>query len=617
MKNKSGVLVLTASLALAQACGSPEPHDAAEPGAPAVELDPTLAERFQRESPASDALFRDAGREFDVPPVLLKSMAFVQTRYEMVEGHQEFEGRPAVFGMMALTDALLEEGARLAGVTVEQARRDARAHVRAAAALLSQRAATLGLDRSRASAWAPAVEAVSGIQDAQGRRSFVQDDVFRELRAGMGAISEETDARGQRLSLEGLEPRAQALAAGPDYAPAVWRASPNYNSRPSGMGVRMVIIHTCESSYAGCWSWLTNSSSGVSAHYVVREDGGEVSQLVRDASRGWHIGATFQCSNNGGQKCELNGKSTNDFTVGIEHGGYASTKSWPAGQLDASARLLCDITRDHGIPRDRYHIVGHGQLQPYDRTDPGANWPWTDYLNRANAHCGSCTVGGAILTRYNQVGGAGGVLGRCTTNELTTPDGVGRFNHFQNGSIYWTQATGAWEVHGNIRLRWEALGWETGVLGYPTTGETATPDGVGRFNHFKKGTTLGSIYWTQATGAWEVHGNIRAKWEALDWEKGPLGYPTTNETATPDGVGRFNHFKKGTNEGSIYWTQATGAQAVYGRIRQHWASLGWERSALGYPVKDEYAVAVGRESEFQNGFITFDAAAGTLSVRMK
>ena len=42
----------------------------------------------------------------------------------------------------------------------------------------------------------------------------------------------------------------------------------------------------------------------------------------------------------------------------------------------------------HGIPRDSYHIVGHGQLQPWNRTDPGANWPWTDYLDQIQVACG-------------------------------------------------------------------------------------------------------------------------------------------------------------------------------------------------------------------------------------
>ncbi|HYJ79433.1 MAG TPA: N-acetylmuramoyl-L-alanine amidase, partial [Longimicrobiaceae bacterium] len=87
-----------------------------------------------------------------------------------------------------------------------------------------------------------------------------------------------------------------------------------------------------------------------------------------------------------------NGVQSNHFTVGIEHGGYASQASFPAAQLDASARLACDVSRDHAIPRDRFHFVGHGQLQPYNRTDPGPSWPWTDYLARADAHCGAAAV---------------------------------------------------------------------------------------------------------------------------------------------------------------------------------------------------------------------------------
>ena len=66
----------------------------------------------------------------------------------------------------------------------------------------------------------------------------------------------------------------------------MWRPSPNYNARPDPTDVAMIIIHTCEGSYSSCWSWLVNSASGVSAHYVVSESGGEISQLVRESSRG-------------------------------------------------------------------------------------------------------------------------------------------------------------------------------------------------------------------------------------------------------------------------------------------------------------------------------------------
>ena len=62
-----------------------------------------------------------------------------------------------------------------------------------------------------------------------------------------------------------------------------------------------------------------------------------------------------------------------------------------------------------------------------------------------------------------------------------------------------------------------------------------------------------------------------------------LGYPTTDETVTPVGIGRYNHFQ----HGSIYWTPLTGSYEVHGLIRDRWAALGWERSALGYPISDE------------------------------
>jgi hypothetical protein len=87
-----------------------------------------------------------------------------------------------------------------------------------------------------------------------------------------------------------------------------------------------------------------------------------------------------------------------------------------------------------------------------------------------------------------------------------------------------------------------------------------------------------------SAGAFEVHGAIREKYLALGAEASILGYPRTDETGTPDGIGRFNHFQSG----SIYWTPGTSAYEVHGLIRDLWASLGWERNPqLGYPISDE------------------------------
>jgi uncharacterized protein with LGFP repeats len=212
-----------------------------------------------------------------------------------------------------------------------------------------------------------------------------------------------------------------------------------------------------------------------------------------------------------------------------------------------------------------------------------------------------------IDVKYAALGGSGGWLGPATTGELVAPDGIGHYRHYRNGSIYWSPTSGAHEIHGLIRDRWAALGWERSFLGYPLTDETTTPDGVGRYNHFQGG----SIYWTPATGAHEVHGLIRAKWSSLGWERSFLGYPLTDETTTPDGIGRYNHFQGG----SVYWTPATGAHEVHGSIRALWASLGWERSFLGYPTSDELSTedGTGRYSEFQHGSIYWSPSTGALA----
>ncbi|TVT17458.1 hypothetical protein FNH05_36025, partial [Amycolatopsis rhizosphaerae] len=106
-------------------------------------------------------------------------------------------------------------------------------------------------------------------------------------------------------------------------------------------------------------------------------------------------------------------------------------------------------------------------------------------------------------------------------------------------------------------------------------------------------------------------GAIRDRWAALGWEAGPLGYPTTDELATPDGVGRYNHF---SGPGSIYWSPNTGAHGIYGAIRDKWASMGWETSPLGYPTSDEYDVTGGRRNDFVSGWITFWFGNGTAQV---
>ncbi|MDP1920074.1 MAG: N-acetylmuramoyl-L-alanine amidase [Myxococcales bacterium] len=344
-----------------------------------------------RASPTLDPIFQAAGTEFKVPPALLKAIGWAATRYEMVAADIDFDNAPDSFGLMGLGGEVLPTGASLAAVTVDQAKMDATANIRAAAAWLDAEATAQSLDRSKLINWVPVVAGFSRIEDFQARQAFVKGEVFGAITEGVGTFSEDVAASGQALELEAavgeIATVSQGLSRSPDYERGVWRPSPNFSAR-SGR-VSMVIIHTCEGAYSGCYGWLANPRAGASAHYVVSSDGREVSQLVRESSKAWHIAADYACSRNSNKRCDLNGVSSNNFTVGIEHAGFASQSSWPASQIDASARLVCDITQDHGIPRDRFHVVGHGQLQPWNRTDPGRNWPWTSYLAKVNSFCGT------------------------------------------------------------------------------------------------------------------------------------------------------------------------------------------------------------------------------------
>lgn len=170
-------------------------------------------------------------------------------------------------------------------------------------------------------------------------------------------------------------------------------------------------------------------------------------------------------------------------------------------------------------------------------------------------------------------------LGAATNNPTRTPNRRGWYQHFKNGSIYYANLKGAksgkveaFEVHGEIRAKWAAMGWENSLLGFPTTDEMVTPDGRGRYNHFQGG----SIYWTPEHGAFEIHGAIEAKWASLGWERSFLGYPISDELSGAKGI-RYSNFERG----QIGWSQERGA-GVSATTYQPGSSVGGSRP-LGLP----------------------------------
>ncbi|MCF4007498.1 hypothetical protein L1O03_10015 [Corynebacterium uropygiale] len=134
-------------------------------------------------------------------------------------------------------------------------------------------------------------------------------------------------------------------------------------------------------------------------------------------------------------------------------------------------------------------------------------------------------VGGLIRGKWSQYSWERGHLGYPLTDEQPTRK-PGRFNHFEGGSVYWkSQDPQAHVIQGNIRDMWASQDWEMGSLGFPMTDEQTTPNVFGKYNHFEGG----SIYWSPGTNAHIVKGAIRNYWSKLGWENSRFGFPTSNE----------------------------------------------------------------------------------------
>jgi glucose/arabinose dehydrogenase len=217
----------------------------------------------------------------------------------------------------------------------------------------------------------------------------------------------------------------------------------------------------------------------------------------------------------------------------------------------------------------------------------------------------TASFGNAIDDKYAQLGGPASALGAVTgtTIDLTGALAGGRYRPFVHGVIIWSAGTGAHEVRGSIQAHY----WPVrDTYGFPVTDEIAVTGG--RASYFERGRE----YWSAGVGAWFVRGGNLTKYLELG---GPDGYglPLMDERPTPDTLGRYQHFSPGNR--SIYYFPGIGSHEVHGGIRATWASLGWERSRLGYPTSDEFAIVGGRRNNFQHGYITWSATTKATTVR--
>ncbi len=109
----------------------------------------------------------------------------------------------------------------------------------------------------------------------------------------------------------------------------------------------------------------------VSAHVLIARDG-RITQFVPFTAQAWHAGVS----------CFNGRKSCNDFSIGIELEG-TDTLSYTAEQYDMLARVTHLLHEVYpAITRQR--IVGHSDIAPERKTDPGESFDWQHYLDSLN-----------------------------------------------------------------------------------------------------------------------------------------------------------------------------------------------------------------------------------------
>ena len=142
--------------------------------------------------------------------------------------------------------------------------------------------------------------------------------------------------------------------------------SPNFDERTGP--VSMIVLHyTGMPTAAAALERLCDPAAKVSAHYLVDEDG-TVHALVDEDKRAWHAGRAHW----------RGATDINSASVGIEivnPGHDWGYRPFPTAQIEALIPLVADIKERHGITRG--NVVGHADIAPTRKRDPGELFPWS------------------------------------------------------------------------------------------------------------------------------------------------------------------------------------------------------------------------------------------------
>ncbi len=355
--------------------------------------------------------FESAGQEFGVPADVLKGIAFAETRWQHLEWADgdtaSCTGLPRVYGIMALRDdrffgRSLHLGAALIGEDPTTVRKDLVQNIRAGAAYLkalyAQNLPPAGTTPGSIESWQPVIARYCGIPQPELAAQHAYE-VLARLQKGYDDFGIQIDARpldmhtvranANAVYAEAVKSRSLLKLTGqPDYPLAHWvSAYPGHWYTDGGYKKDFVVVHDMEGYYLSVISYFQMSTTDASIHYDVNglqdspsdAPAGDITQQVEEQYWAWHA------------------VCLNRYSFGIEHEGFVSNPAWWTPDMYlASGRLVKYLCEKNGIPKDRNHIIGHGEYlnsawvdwavsNGYpstfgtcnSHTDPGINWDWS------------------------------------------------------------------------------------------------------------------------------------------------------------------------------------------------------------------------------------------------
>ncbi|WP_438502045.1 LGFP repeat-containing protein [Mycobacterium paraseoulense] len=237
---------------------------------------------------------------------------------------------------------------------------------------------------------------------------------------------------------------------------------------------------------------------------------------------------------------------------------------------------------------------------------------------------GAFVVRGAINAAWDKLGSSGGVLGVPVGDE--TYNGEVSAQKFSGGQVSWNRQTKQFTTEppaladqlkglqvaidptAAINMAWRAAGGPNGPLGVKK-GAQYPIGGDGIAQDFANG----KVYFSPATGANAVESNILAKYESLGGPAGSdLGFPTATESDGGIPSSRVVTFS-GADKPVIFWTSEHGAFVVRGAMKAAWDKLRGPAGKLGAPVADQALDGDVVSQQFAGGKISWNRAKNTFS----